>query len=1375
MIASVTALGSATGDAAGAAADVVNYLEGRCRDRGGHDPGHSPDLPSHDDNTDVVGYYADAMAAPGIWMGTGLTGVRVEGMIDSRHLEAVLLGRNPFTGDQLLMSNGSAQRAHADDVRAALRGPDDKLLSLTEAADALGVSASYLRQQATATAKARALQAREAAAGEEELTPLPSSYVDAVQARPGAHWQVRLGELRRFAAERSAPAVTIGYDVTFSAPKSVSVLWATATPAQQVAIEAALTDAVRAGIAYLEANAAHVRVSVPGEDGGTRRLERQAASGLIAAAYLHDTSRALDPQLHFHVVVANMAEGPDGKVRALDGRSLFLHAKTAGYLAAAELRQRLARDLGVTWQQVNRGLSDIEGVPRAAILEMSQRSREINEHIADMDKNQPTSARGRQVAAYDTRAPKESSVDPDSLRPAWAERLAGAGFDRRAIDACYGRQRGPALVTESEQEELFTLMLGAKGITEHSSTFDRRDVLQFVAQWGGDRLSVAQIEDLADSWLAGPEIMRLDVDRHDARTGDAIRRQDGQAVPAIALDDLYTTRTMLRVEQTITAGYVAGRSAGAAQLQPALVAETLARWPHFSQDQAEMVRAITTSGHRIQLIRGDAGAGKTTALEAAARAWEAAGYNVIGCAVQGTAAEIVADKVKVPHSTLESLLYRIELGDRSIGPDTVILADECSTLGNRDFARLVRAADATGATVRLAGDPRQHTAVAAGGAWRALLEAYPDDVPAVTKVWRQRGEDMADVREALEKIRNDDAEAGIAILRQHGRITEYASRDELLDAKAAEWYDDHLRHLTDPDFAKSSVMTPYHRDRRDLNARIRELLKADGTLTGPILRAGDLEFQRGDHVMALEQDRGLQPPDARRFRRDFVHTAEEGVVLNVRLPERDQPGSVLVDFERRGQVEVPMEYLTRRLDRGIHGALAHSYAMTTNAAEGGTFGAARGAGTENLDAKAAYVMLTRSTHELSVGLVNSEKARAETYEHPEMPRLDKETDTLAAFSRNMASDREELLATEIDRSAAAVAAVRSGRSLADLDRLATSSSSDAPLAAVARRQTEQAIASQARQSPPPELVERLGLRPPPGPARAPWDEAVGRVAVYRARYSPSPVPDGAYVAWALGPVPAHPAHEAEYQEAGRAVLIAEQTALAARPTADLARERAQLRSALQPPTPATRNAAAEAVTQARARYDLASSSEHKASADLQAALHRPRRRPNPTHVRAAEERLQAATAERADAAGTLALARQRVAALEPEAVTAAQLPLRQRLDSVDGAIARKVRDAVASPAPYVSTALGPRPSDATQRERWNEAARCLETWRHGELGLGPQDGALGEDGLSAALGPVPTDPAQAMRRELVVKQLPIEFQPHRTAERTMDGPALTID
>ncbi|MGH9285526.1 MAG: MobF family relaxase, partial [Acidimicrobiales bacterium] len=605
----------------------------------------------------VVGYYADSMAAPGIWMGHGLTGAQLDGMVDPAQLQRVLLGQNPVTGDQLVGGNGSAQRAHADQVRRALRGPGDEVLSLADAADAVGVSASYLRQQAATTRKARAVQARQRVAGE-ELSPLPSSHLDAKQAGPGGPWWVTRAELRRFAAERTAPPVVIGYDLTFSPPKSVSVLWATASPAQRVAIESALTDAVRVGVAYLEENAAHVRVSVSSADGESRRLERHSATGLVAAAYLHDTSRALDPQLHFHVVAANMGEAPDGRVRALDGRGLFLHAKTAGYLSGAELRHRLSLELGVAWGPVHRGLADIDGVPREAIAEMSQRARQMDEHISAMAEHAPTTARGRQVAAYDTRASKDA-VDADALRPSWERRLADAGFDRAAIDACYGRRRGPEVVDGADREELFGLMASPRGVTELAATFDRRDALQFVAAWAGDRLGAADIEELADTWLTRPEVVRLDDRRADTRSADVIQRADGRIVRGTASEAAYTTTQMLAVEAAITSLYEAGRSAGVGVVPPDTLAAVLAQRPHLGEDQVEMVRSITASGHRAQPVYGPAGSGKTTALEAAARAWEAAGYTIIGAAVQGTAAEIVGDRAKVANATVASVLARV--------------------------------------------------------------------------------------------------------------------------------------------------------------------------------------------------------------------------------------------------------------------------------------------------------------------------------------------------------------------------------------------------------------------------------------------------------------------------------------------------------------------------------------------------------------------------------------------------------------------------------------------------------------------------------------------------------------------------------------------
>lgn len=382
---------------------------------------------------------------------------------------------------------------------------------------------------------------------------------------------------------------------------------------------------------------------------------------------------------------------------------------------------------------------------------------------------------------------------------------------------------------------------------------------------------------------------------------------------------------------------------------------------------------------------------------------------------------------------------------------------------------------------------------------------------------------------------------------------------------------------------------------------------------------------------------------------------------------------------------------------------------------------------------------------------------------------------LTAFTRNMKSDRDELLVREIDPRAARVAALGEAHTLPELDRLATSSSPEAALAALARRHRERVIAGEARLHPPADLVARLGARPPMGPARQPWDEAVARTALYRDRYRPVPVPDGAYVSWALGPIPAHPAHRAAYRAAGTALLRAEQAGLAERSPAELAAERAQLRAALGPPSDQHRRQASLVHQQAQTAVAAAETRETDAGRAVAAAA-------NPLLRKVSPKRLHAAEVEHAAAATTLARAQvdfrrsaERMAALDPHAVAEARTPLQQRLARIDGAIAENVRDAVASPAPYLSTALGPRPSDLQQRQRWNEAARQIEKWRHGELGLGPADGALADDGISAALDRPPTDPADALRRELAVRELPIEFQPHRTVDRAIEGPALTLD
>ncbi len=831
MIVSVTVLGSRDGNAAKAVAGVVNYLDGRSPAPAGRSPewwegkqelsSKAPCKHGLGGATDrALGYYADSVEGPGTWLGRGLAGFSTAGGVARDELARMLLGQDPSSGRQLLDGRGSAARADhlgRDTAKVAGQGPDDELLTIPQAASLLGVSPQYLRKVVDRTAAAR-LEADLPEPGQ-PLAGLGHPYLDAARSGENGHWQVTRGEVRRFAAERDAPTAVIGYDLTFSVPKSVSLLWARGDADRQAAIVAAVGEAVAAGLAYLEESAAFIQ-----SPGG----QPEKATGLLAACYLHGTSRALDPQLHAHVVVANMAERADGAVRALDGRPLFAHAKTASYLAAAELRHQMTERLGVEWEAAERGLADVAGVPRAAIVEMSKRSRELDAVIPELQafytRGNGLRGRGRQVAAYITRAAKDDhGVDPEALRPWWGAQLDAVGFDVGAVEHCYDRQALAALVTEEQRAALFAHLTSPTGVTEMAATFGRRDVLQHIADWAGDRLHARQICDLADAWLASDVVVSLDArPRREGRSGDVVRLRDGGTVNALRSEALYTTSAMLSVEDRLLTAYQRGRGAGVGVVAEAQLAPVLAARPELGEDQVAMVRSICTSGHRIQCVLGPAGSGKTFALAAAARAWEDAGYRPLGAVVQGTATEVLRDATAMECSTVASLLYRLDEGLVTLDEHSVVLVDESSTIGNRDLARLADHVERGGAALRLIGDPAQHSAVAAGGGWRALLERYPEDRAELVVRRRQAAEEMTEVRlvsidyaagkisEALERLTTD-------------RVVEADTPDQLLDALAADWYVDRLYRASNPDAARSSMIADHHVERRELNTRARTL------------------------------------------------------------------------------------------------------------------------------------------------------------------------------------------------------------------------------------------------------------------------------------------------------------------------------------------------------------------------------------------------------------------------------------------------------------------------------------------------------------------------------------------------------------------------
>jgi conjugative relaxase-like TrwC/TraI family protein len=268
------------------------------------------------------------------------------------------------------------------------------------------------------------------------------------------------------------------FDLTFSAPKSVSVLFAIGDTALSRALVEAHEAAVAAAVDYLEREACRVRRG----RGGVRR---DAGEGFVAAAYRHRMSRAEDPQLHTHVVAANMARGADGRWTALDATPIYQDAKAAGFLYQAHVRAAVRERLPwVRWGPVRKGMAEIEQVAPAVLCEFSTRRRQIEERERALVASGVDVRRaGREAIAHDTRERKRYGIDTAPWREVVRARAAEHGLGARELKAL---PRGPARGPQRPDTRLVSDQLaGAAGLTERQNTFARRDaVMQWAAAHG---------------------------------------------------------------------------------------------------------------------------------------------------------------------------------------------------------------------------------------------------------------------------------------------------------------------------------------------------------------------------------------------------------------------------------------------------------------------------------------------------------------------------------------------------------------------------------------------------------------------------------------------------------------------------------------------------------------------------------------------------------------------------------------------------------------------------------------------------------------------------------------------------------------------------
>lgn len=708
-----------------------------------------------------------------------------------------------------------------------------------------------------------------------------------------------------------------GFDVTFSAPKSVSVLFGIGDEALRRTIRNEHDAAVAEAFGYLE------RVAANGRRGAGGAISIKGA-GLIGGAFRHRTSRAGDPQLHTHVLIANLVHGTDGKWSALDTRAIYQHAKTAGYLYEARLRARLTERLGVDWTPVRNGIADIEGVPKDVLRAFSRRRAEIEEELLRRGQSSAAAAR---MATLSTRQRKDYGVMPEQLAGEWRQRAERLGFDRAALRSVLGRS-GVRCRASVDWDRAFRRLAAPTGLTRRRSTFAPRDVVQALCEAvpAGADVEVREFEAAAEEFVESEAVVPV-LDGDVGQAAPAIRLRDGRLVWA-RTDRRFSTVELLTVEQQVINTALSGLGYGVGVVPRSLAESAIARRPFLSAEQQAMVRRLTGDGDAVAIVVGPAGTGKTVALQAAREAWEESGIRVEGVAVARRAARELRDGAGIDSTSVAALLRRLRLGAEPLRRDSVLVVDEAGMLATRQLAELLRHANAAGAKVVLTGDHRQLPELEAGGCFRGLAIRLPfiglRDNRRQQAVWEQL---------ALQELRHGEVENAIAAYQEHDRIVIARDAQALGQRLVSDWWAS--------GGPESGIMIALRQtDVRALNRKAREIMRATGRLQGPELTCGDDAFSAGDAIVLRQNDgrRGVVNGD-----RGVVHAVgTEGMI--VRVGNRD----LLLD----------REFLSRRTAQGDP-VVAHGYAVTGHIAQGLTTDAAFVLASDELYREWAYTAMSR--------------------------------------------------------------------------------------------------------------------------------------------------------------------------------------------------------------------------------------------------------------------------------------------------------------------------------------------------------------------------------------------------------------------------------
>ena len=595
-----------------------------------------------------------------------------------------------------------------------------------------------------------------------------------------------------------------GWDLTWSAPKSVSVAWSQADPETRERIEQCLRRAVVAGVAYLEPIGG---ISRRGEDG---RLHETAR--LVLAAFLHSTSRAQDPQLHVHTILLNLGVRRDGTTGTLEPKALYRHQMAAGAIFRAELAYALETELGLRCRREGRSF-ELLGVDPELIVFFSKRRAAIEAELARTGRR---GGKAAEAANFATRQKKESRPR-EELFAEWQRIGRDHHWSTKELSWILGAQF-PARDLDVERRSAAAEAMAT--LTTHESHFCERQMVQAVAECCQGRcLNAETAVQLTRRLMHSPELVRLCEYRGELH---------------------FTTREILALERQVVARAEAmHRRRLYFTDADQTIAQAMVRHPQLSNEQREALRQACASSGGMALVQGMAGTGKSTLFAVAREVWVEQGRTVYGAALSGKAAKGLSGATGITTTTVHRLMSAMREGTLALDHHAVVVLDEASMIGTRQLAHVVTACSQSGASLVLCGDSRQLQAIELGGLFAELSRHL--EASQLTEIHRQH-EPWA--RQAVKDFAFGHAEQALLPYQQRGLVSENENRPCAMERLLADWSRDRLS-----DSKSTVILASTAGDVAELNRQAQAELIRQGRLGSQFVQIGHDNFFVHDRVL----------------------------------------------------------------------------------------------------------------------------------------------------------------------------------------------------------------------------------------------------------------------------------------------------------------------------------------------------------------------------------------------------------------------------------------------------------------------------------------------------------------------------------------------